>query len=154
MRHGEALSSDKDPQRGLTDDGKLKIEQLAKHLQQQKMTFKHVYHSDRKRAQQTAEIMTKAISPNIEPALLQNITPNDDPGLILEKINSWTEDTLITSHLPFVPDLITLMTGPDVYTSPISFKTGTVVCLEKGNNSSWNISWSNSPDQLLNQIIC
>lgn len=148
MRHGEALSSDKDPQRGLTDEGKLKIELLAKHLQKQKLAFKHVYHSDRKRAQQTAEIMTRIISPNIEPALLQNITPNDDPDLILEKINSWTEDTLVTSHLPFVPDLIILMTEQDVYSSSISFKTGTVVCLEKGNNSIWSISWATSPDQL------
>ena len=148
MRHGEALSSDKDPQRGLTDNGKLKIEQLAKHLQQQKMTFKHVYHSDRKRAQQTAEIMTSIISPNIEPALLQNITPNDDPNLILETINNWNEDSLVTSHLPFVPDLITLLTRQNVYTSSIRFKTGTVVCLEKGNNSIWNISWAASPDQL------
>ena len=148
MRHGEALPSNKDPQRGLTDDGKLKIEQLANHLQQQKMKFSHVYHSDRKRAQQTAEIMTNAISPNIEPALLQNITPNDDPVLILEKINSWNEDTLVTSHLPFVPDLISLLTGQDIYTSSISFKTGTVVCLEKGNNATWSISWATSPDQL------
>ena len=148
MRHGEALPSSKDPQRGLTDEGKLKIEQLANHLQKQKMTFIRVHHSDRKRAQQTAEIMTNAISPNIEPALLQNITPNDDPGLIIEKINSWNEDTLVTSHLPFIPDLITLLTKQDVYKSSISFKPGTVVCLEKGNNSSWSINWSASPDEL------
>jgi len=148
MRHGEALSSNKDPQRGLTDDGKLKIEQLAKHLQQQKLTYSHAYHSDRKRAQQTAEIITQIISPDIKPALLDNITPNDDPGLLITEINSWNEDTLVTSHLPFVPDLITLLTKQDVYTSGIGFETGTVVCLEKDNNSSWNIKWASSPSQL------
>jgi len=148
MRHGEALSSNKDPQRGLTDDGKLKIEQLAKHLQQQKLTYSHAYHSDRKRAQQTAEIMTQIISPDIKPAFLENITPNDDPGLLITEINGWNEDTLVTSHLPFVPDLITLLTKQDVYTSGINFETGTVVCLEKNDNSSWNIKWASSPSQL------
>jgi phosphohistidine phosphatase len=148
MRHGKALSSQQDPQRGLSDHGKSEITHIAEHLNQQGLMFNHVFHSNRKRAQQTAEIMTYFISPNIEPALLQNITPNDDPGLILEKINSWTEDTLVTSHLPFVPDLITLLTKQDVYTSSISFKTGTVVCLEKDNNSIWNIRWSTSPDEL------
>ena len=148
MRHGEALSSDKDPQRGLTDSGKLKIKQLAKHLQQQKLTYGHAYHSNRKRAQQTAEIMTQIISPDIKPALLENITPNDNPGLLITEINGWNEDTLVTSHLPFVPDLITLLTKQDVYTSGITFETGTVVCLEKDNNSSWNINWASSPSQL------
>ena len=148
MRHGEALSSDKDPQRGLTDSGKLKINQLAKHLQQQKLTYGHAYHSDRKRAQQTAEIMTQIISPNIKPTFLENITPNDDPGMLITEINDWNEDTLVASHLPFVPDLITLLTKQDVNTSGISFETGTVVCLEKDNNSSWNIKWSSSPSQL------
>jgi len=148
MRHGEALSSDKDPQRGLTDSGKLEIEQLAKHLQQQKLTYRHAYHSDRKRAQQTAEIMTQIISPDIKPALLENITPNDDPGLLITKINAWNDDTLITSHLPFVPDLITLLTRQDVYTIDISFETGTIVCLEKNNNSIWDIKWAISPSQL------
>jgi len=147
MRHGEALSSNKDPQRRLTDNGKLKIEQLAKHLQQQKLTYSHAYHSDRKRAQQTAEIMTQIISPDIKPAFLENITPNDDPGLLITEINGWNEDTLVTSHLPFVPDLITLLTKQDVYTSGINFETGTVVCLEKNDNSSWNIKWASSPSQ-------
>lgn len=148
MRHGEALSSNKDPQRGLTDNGKLKIEQLAKHLQQEKLTYSHAYHSDRKRAQQTAEIMTQVISPDIKPTLLENITPNDDPALLITKINDWNKDTLVTSHLPFVPDLITLLTQQDVYTSGINFETGTVVCLEKDNDSGWNIKWSSSPSQL------
>lgn len=148
MRHGEALSSEKDPQRGLTDSGKLKIEQLAEHLQQQRLIFKHVYYSEKKRAQQTAEIMTRIISPDIKPALHQNITPNDDPDLIQAEINGWNEDTLITSHLPFVPNLITLLTGKDAHLSTINFVTGTIVCLEKNNNSNWNIKWATSPAEV------
>ena len=148
MRHGEALSPQADPERGLTDNGKFKIESVAKYLQQQGLMFQHVYHSKKKRAQQTAEIMTRIISPNITPVVHQNITPNDDPNLILAEVNSWEEDTLITSHLPFVPNLMTLLTGQDAFLSAITFETGTIICLKKKNNSVWEFEWSTCPSEL------
>lgn len=147
MRHGDALSSEDDPERGLTNDGKLKIELLAKHLNKQNLNFDCVCHSFKKRAKETAEIMSKNISPDIVPALIQNITPNDDPKLLAAEIKNWNEDTLVTSHLPFVPNLITLLTGQDVYTSGISFETGTIVCLEK-NDTDWSIRWATSPSEI------
>lgn len=148
MRHGEALSPQLDPERGLTDNGKLNIETVAKYLKQNSLTFKHIYHSEKKRARQTAVIMANIISPDVTPALHQHITPNDDPHLILAKINNWNEDTLITSHLPFIPDLITLLTGKDAFLTAITFETGTIVCLKRNNNSSWTIEWSVCPSEL------
>ena len=148
MRHGEAESPQRDPERGLTSNGKLKIEKLANHLHEKGLTFKHVYHSNKKRAQQTAEIMLNAITPNLSPILHNNIKPNDDPSFIIPEINNWTEDTLITSHLPFGPDLITLLTGKDAYLSAITFETGTIVCLEKIDNSNWEIEWSSAPSEI------
>lgn len=148
MRHGEALSPQIDPECGLTDKGKFKIETLAQYLHEQGLEFNHVYHSKKKRAQQTAEIMTRIISPNVKPTLHQKITPNDDPNLILSEINSWTEDALITSHLPFVPNLMTLLTGKDAFLSAITFETGTIVCLKKNNNSDWTLDWSTCPSEI------
>lgn len=149
MRHGEALSPQADPERGLTESGKLKIEKLAKHLHQKGLKFSHIIHSKKKRALQTAEIMADHISPEIKPVLHQNITPNDDPALITDEINLWVEDTLITSHLPFVPNLITSLTGQDAYLSAISFETGTIVCLEKNDNGVWSVIWATSPSEIL-----
>jgi len=148
MRHGEALSPQVDPERGLTDNGKLKIETVATYLQQQGLMFQQVYHSKKKRAQQTAQIMTRLISPEITPAIHQNITPNDDPNLILSEINSWNEDTLITSHLPFIPNLMTLLTGKDAFITPITFETGTIICLQKNNNVNWTLEWSTCPSEI------
>lgn len=148
MRHGEALSAHIDPECGLTDNGKVKIESVAKHLHKQGLIFQQVFHSKKKRAQQTAEIMTRIISPGIKPTLLNNIAPNDDPNLILSDINCWKEDTLITSHLPFVPNLMTLLTAKDAFLSAITFETGTIICLKKENNSDWNFEWSTCPSEL------
>ena len=149
MRHGEALSPQVDPEQGLTDNGKLKIEHVADHLKENGVTFKHIFHSAKKRARETAEIMAKTISPEIKPVLQLNITPNDVPGLIIDEINSWNEDTLITSHLPFVPNLMTSLTGQDAYLSAISFETGTIVCLERNDNGVWGVIWATSPSEIL-----
>lgn len=147
MRHGEALSLQIDPERGLTDNGKLKIKQVATHLQKSNVSFEQVFHSKKKRARETAEIMLDTLSPDIIPQLHQDINPNDDPDVILSEIYGWDKDTLITSHLPFVPNLITQLTGQDAYLTAITFETGTVVCLEK-EGTTWHIAWSVSPSEL------
>jgi len=148
MRHGEALSSQADPERGLSDFGKYQITKISKHLQQQGLMFERVCHSNRKRAKQTAEIMTQTITPNIQMELLENITPTDDPSLIIDTVNSWDKDTLVTSHLPFIPDLLTLLTGQDAYLTAITFETGTIICLEKNEQGYWELNWSSAPSEI------
>ena len=148
MRHGEALSSDIDPEQGLSDNGKEKIEALAKNLRQQHVSFKSAFHSEKKRAMQTAEIMTRVLSSEVIPRVMQDIKPNDDPRMVAPEMNTWKEDTLVTTHLPFLPNLVTLLTGQDVFLSAVTFETGTVICLEKGNNDSWSLKWSSAPSEI------
>ena len=149
MRHGEALSSQTDPERGLTDNGKEKVALVANYLKEQNVSFSHVFHSKKKRARETAEIMGKIIAPSVSLEEHNKITPDDDPHLIFSEINTWTEDTLIASHLPFVPNLMTLLTEKDAYMTAITFETATVVCLEKENSYKWNLIWSTAPTDIL-----
>lgn len=148
MRHGEALSAQADPERGLSNFGKEQITKIAKYLQQKGLMFDRIFHSNRKRARQTAEIMAQAITAETPLNLLENITPTDDPSLIIETINSWHEDTLVTSHLPFIPDLLTILTGQDAYLTAITFEAGTIICLEKNEYGSWEINWSSAPSEI------
>lgn len=148
MRHGEALSKKIDPECGLSETGQLQIEKVATHLVNKNCSFKRILHSNKKRAKQTAEIMARIISPEVKLTLNEKITPNDEPHHIISEINGWNEDTLITSHLPFVPNLISLLTQQDVYLTSISFETATVVCLERKNDLNWAISWSTTPSEI------
>ena len=151
MRHGEALSPQIDPERGLSDNGKLNIQMVATHLQNLGVSFNQVFHSKKKRARETAEIMARTLSPHVKLKTHDYIKPEDDPNLILKEINSWNEDTLIASHLPFVPSLMTLLTGKDAYLTAITFETGTLICLEKNTSTSgisWNISWATAPSEI------
>ena len=150
MRHGEALSPQKNPERGLTDNGKSKVELVARNLQKQGVTFSQVLHSKKKRARETAESMANIIAPDVALAVHDKITPNDDPNMIFSEINSWNEDTLIASHLPFVPNLMTLLTEKDAYMTAITFETTTVICLEKESSYKWVFKWSTAPSEILN----
>ena len=149
MRHGEALSPQKDPERGLTDKGKLSVELVAKHLKKQGVLFSQIFHSKKKRARETAEIMGVIIAPHALLTQHNKITPNDNPHNIFSEINSWEEDTLIASHLPFVPNLMTLLTEKDAYMTAITFETATVICLEKENSYKWKLLWSTAPTEIL-----
>lgn len=149
MRHGEALSPQKDPERGLTDKGKFNVELVAKYLQNQGVTFSQLLHSKKKRARETAEIMGSRLAPDIALTAHDKITPNDDPNLIFSEINSWDKDTLITSHLPFIPNLMTVLTEKDAYMTAITFETATVICLEKENSYRWSLKWSTAPSDIL-----
>lgn len=145
MRHGIAASSDVDPNQGLTAEGKQAIEQLAKRLLEQqaqlpaekKINIAQIFHSEKTRAQQTAEIMASIIAPSITPLCREGLKPNDDPRKVLSDINTWDKDTLVTSHLPFIPSLLNLLTQSQ---HSVSFEPGTIACLSKGDDS-WHLDW-------------
>ncbi len=141
MRHGQAADVETDPEKGLSIDGNVAIEQLAHRLTEQSITFKQVFHSEKARARQTAEIMANTLSPDVVPSCKTGLKPNDDPSKLLTDINSWQEDTLIASHLPFIPHLLMLLTGNSQATN---FTPGTIACLAK-TGSKWQLEWITRP---------
>lgn len=145
MRHGQAASPQVDPQQGLTDSGRAEIERLANRLAGQGIQFAQVLHSEKARARQTAEIMTSMLAPDVIPQQRSGLKPNDEPGLLLPEIETWQQDTLLTSHLPFVPGLLAELTGQPGYLSQaMGFVPGTIVCLSK-DKDNWQLEWIESP---------
>lgn len=145
MRHGQAASPQVDPRQGLTETGRAEIEELAKRLVGKGIQFRQVFHSDKARAQQTAQIMAEHLAPNVMPQMLSGLKPNDDPGQLLTEIESWQKDTLLTSHLPFVPALLAELTGQSGYREQgMGFAPGTIVCIDRQNNN-WLVEWIESP---------
>jgi len=141
MRHGEAASEQIDPQQGLSAHGRAGIENLATRLAGQDIQFAQIFHSDKTRAKQTAEIMGRILAPGLMPEQRSGLKPNDDPHKLIAEIESWQQDTLICSHLPFVPSLIVQLSGQP---QGMGFVPGTIVCLEKENHV-WKINWMETP---------
>ena len=141
MRHGQAASPDVDPRQGLSSEGRSEIEQLAQRLQNQGVRFQQVFHSEKDRARQTAEIVTAITSPGVSPQQRSGLKPNDDPRPLSGEIEHWQDDTLLVSHLPFVPNLLGLLIADAVSMAMIP---GTLICLNN-ETGSWHIEWVESP---------
>ena len=63
VQHGASKSESDDPQRGLTDEGRQTVEQMADHLSLLELALDRIEHSEKLRARQTAEIMAERLRP-------------------------------------------------------------------------------------------
>jgi len=144
MRHGKAAAAQQGQDQILTPDGHAAIENLADMLGRQGIRVERILHSGKTRARQTAEIMASRVSDYIIPEVHPHIKPNDNPQALIDDIRHWHSDTLVVSHLPFIPALLPLLTSATSGHSAISFEPGTIICLSP-DNDDWQIEWVESP---------
>ena len=62
VQHGQSKSEEEDPQRGLTDKGMSEVQKVADFLRPLEFEVDAVWHSGKARAQQTTELLARAIS--------------------------------------------------------------------------------------------
>lgn len=130
VQHGEALSKDVDPERGLRDTGRADVKRLASFLAPKRLTVSRVLQSGKLRAQQTAEILADAFAADVTPERADGLDPLDDPQPLLHTIAGLQGDVLIVGHLPFLGKLVgQMLAGTD--DSFVTFEPGTLVCLER-----------------------
>lgn len=142
MRHGLANDVSIDPDQGLSDIGRSEVEQVANRVMSNGLNIARIFHSNKARARQTAEIMRATLAPGADISEHASIKPNDAPDSLISDINSWHQDTLIVSHLPFLPTLIAKLTGHSL--SSIAFQPATLVCLELKDHG-WEFGWVEAP---------
>jgi phosphohistidine phosphatase len=146
QRHGLALPKQIDPDQALSDEGRQGIMRLAEFLKQRAQATR-VYHSGKRRAQQTAEIVASVMAPGKSIERLPGIEPMDLPISIAKQIEQWNDDTLVVGHLPFMARLVSLLVsgGEDAYA--VTFQQpGTIVCLQGDVNIGWSIDWVLTPE--------
>ena len=128
MRHGQASATTHNSEQQLTPEGRAGIESLATQLCEQGINIEQIFHSKKARAQQTAEIMARQLAPDVTLQLHSHIQPNDQTHYICNDIQGWQQDTLIVTHMPFIPSLLEDLTHDTKAIHSIPFTPGTVVC--------------------------
>jgi phosphohistidine phosphatase SixA len=61
VQHGESKSEEEDPQRRLTGEGVRNVQKVAQFLRPLGLKLAAIWHSDKDRARQTAEILAGAV---------------------------------------------------------------------------------------------
>jgi len=137
-QHGKAVDKRVDPQRPLSEQGELEVSNVANYLKQSDVEISNIYHSGKARAEQTAEIIADVLGV-AEMEQLNGINPNDDIEPIVKTVNLWKSDSMIVSHIPFLPRIIAALLTGNTTTESESLP-GNIVCLEKDEQNNWSLA--------------
>ena len=148
VQHGDALNKDQDPERPLSDKGRDDAQRMAAFLAASGVSAARVYHSGKARACETAMLLSEGICNGVVEEIDHGIAPNDPTDNLKTLAERWHDDVMVVGHLPFMDRMVShLLTGsPDVET--VAFEPGSVVCLEKGEDGNWCVTWMVRPSLL------
>jgi phosphohistidine phosphatase len=148
VQHGEAKPEHEDPQRGLTEQGRATVEQVARFLEPLKLTPRLIEHSDKLRARQTAEILAARLYPPQGTRQVAGIAPNDPVQSMLERLKQETETLMIVGHLPYLSRLVSGLLGLPLDHLAVRFRMGGIVRLGRDENGQWAIEWAIPPEAI------
>jgi phosphohistidine phosphatase len=149
VQHGISASKDVDPERGLTSQGRIETERIARVAKGYSIKVGRIVHSGKKRAEQTASIYHDALSLKTPLEAVSGINPLDDVRVFAGTITPGSE-LMVVGHMPFMQRLVSyLITGVEdvkVY----EFQNSGIVCLdaseEPNGNFDWFIKWTLNPN--------
>lgn len=144
VRHGEAKHPVEDPERGLTDRGRMDAEWIARRLNQAGVEVSEVRHSGKLRAEQTAEILAAAVAPGAPVERVSGLEPNDDPHPVADALLHEPGSIMLVGHLPFMGRLLSLLISGSPDRAAVEFSTATVAAL-RGSPGGWSLAWLLTP---------
>jgi phosphohistidine phosphatase len=145
VQHGAALDKQEDPARALSRQGVQEVTRMAKVLGGAGVHVERVWHSGKRRAEQTATILASQLMPEGNIDRVTGIDPLDPVQEFVADADVWLEDTLVVGHLPFLSRTVSLLLCGEPDRELVSYLPGSVVCLERGRAGQWTLLWMLRP---------
>ncbi len=149
VQHAKAASKDVDSERPLTEEGRQDIQKVATFIKPLNLSVDYLWHSTKKRAIETAEILVEVVKINKEKIEREGLAPNDDVTAIKDELIADQHDTMIVSHMPFVSKLASLLLNVREFAGTVAFRQGGIVALSSSEPNQWQIEWMITPDLLI-----
>ena len=111
VHHADAVGPDVDPQRPLSDTGRLHVERLAAQAAARGVKPVAVWHSGKLRARQTAEAMWRACNPLADFVAIRGLQPTDPPDEIAARLAGDTRELMLVGHMPSLPRILQALTA-------------------------------------------
>ncbi len=146
MQHGEARSEAEDPERSLTVRGEEETSEISSAAKRLGIRPSRIYHSGKRRAEQTAGIVAKALG--LSAQVGQGLNPNDDVRPWVERISREAEDLMVVGHLPFLEKLASFLVCGDEGSKAVLFRYSAILCLEKKEPGRWAVDWLLKPEMV------
>jgi phosphohistidine phosphatase len=140
VRHGKAMTESQDSSRPLSPQGVKELEKLAKYLSAQNIQVDEILHSNKLRARQTAEILSKHIDSAKRLREAGGLSPMDDPQPWMDELTVSKDKLMLVGHLPFMSRLASLLLTRRMNSSCIVFYPGTVAAF-RNSGGDWAVEW-------------
>jgi phosphohistidine phosphatase len=151
VQHGAALAREADPARPLSEAGRQDVQAMADFLRGAGIRVERVWHSGKSRAEQSAQLLAKAVLPRGRIEQVGGIGPDDDVAGFVSDADVWEQDILVVGHLPFLSRLVARLVAGDPEHEVVGFVPGSVVCLQRCDIDRWLLLWMIRPDLLVRQ---
>ncbi len=145
IQHAEAKSEQEDPSRGLSEKGLSDIRKTAGHAAGLSIKVNQIFHSGKKRAGQTAQILAENLNPDKGIAESDGLAPMDEPEIWAQRLSSVSEDIMLVGHLPHMGKLAALLICSNENKKAVNFKMAGIVCLKRNEDMSWSLEWTITP---------
>jgi len=149
VQHAKAASEQIDPQRPLTEEGRRDVQKVAAFIKPLNLCVDCLWHSGKKRAEQTAEVLAEAVKVKEGTIARDGLGPNDDVTALKNELGSTEQDIMIVGHLPFLGKLASLLLSGCESANTAAFKNGGIVCLSRSEAEQWQIEWMVTPEILV-----
>jgi phosphohistidine phosphatase len=145
VQHGRSFSKDQDSEQGLTETGIDEVKLIAQVAKGYQVAVGTIFHSEKKRTAQTAELFSAALQSDKNIQQISVIKPLNDVKVFAATLSN-ADNSMYVGHLPFMERLTSyLVTGSTAYTI-FKFQNGGIVCLDQSsNNETWFIKWALMP---------
>lgn len=149
VQHAKAAPKEIDPERALTDQGRQELQKVAAFIKPLDLSVDYLWHSGKKRAAQTAELLAEVIRINQAEAARDDLGPTDDVTAVSDELAHIEQDVLIVGHLPFLSRLTSLLLTGSESADTVVFKNAGIVCLNRSEENRWQLDWVVIPELLV-----
>ncbi len=144
VQHGKSRSKEEDPEQSLSPEGEAETRRIAEVARGYAVSVEKIFHSVKKRARQTAEIFSGALSPPSGIQEKEGLKALDDVRAAAESIDN-EGNTMLVGHLPFMSRLTSFLITENEELPVLAFQNSGIVCLDKTENGQWQIKWTLMP---------
>jgi phosphohistidine phosphatase len=147
VQHGEAKPQSEDPERPLTEQGRLDVARVAAFAQRAGVDVHQIRHSGKRRAEETAAILAEHLQPADGVVAIEGLAPMGDVRRVAELLGRETSPLMFVGHRPFMDRLAGLLVASDKDCAVVRFFKGGIVCLERDPTTwTWAVRWVVTPD--------
>ena len=145
VQHAKAKNEEEDPARPLSEQGLLDIKRVTAYVSRLGFTVDTIFHSNKLRAKQTAEVLANHIKPSGCISEKDSMAPLDDPAIWAERLRGMAGSVMLTGHQPHLGKLASLLLcGDDKHI--VAFRMAGIVCLGRDDSGIWSLQWMLIPD--------